>query len=114
MLRKAYNSALQSSKRDRFDAAHLAWARAARSAYFKAIKKAMRDHCSSYVASVTPHTVWTARRLAVGRPPPRFAELLGASTPPELNRALLDHLFPSEPAWFPDAILLPFKACLPL
>jgi len=34
LLRKAYNSALRSSKRDRFDAALLASARAARSAYF--------------------------------------------------------------------------------
>jgi len=44
LLRKAYNSALRSSKRDRFDAALLASARAARAAYFKAIKKAKRDH----------------------------------------------------------------------
>jgi len=114
MLRKAYNSALRSSQWDRFDAALLASARAARSAYFKAIKKAMRDHCSSFVASVTPQTVWTAKRLAVGRPPPHFRQLLQASTLPERNRALLDHLFPGEPAWFPDAIVLPFKACLPL
>ena len=38
MLRKAYNSALRTAKRDRFDAALLASARAARSAYFKAIR----------------------------------------------------------------------------
>jgi len=37
-LRRAYNSALRSSKRDRFDAALLASSRAARSAYFNAIK----------------------------------------------------------------------------
>ena len=61
MLRKAYGSALRSSKRDRFDAALLASARAARSAYFKAIKKAKRDHWSSFLASATPQTVWTAK-----------------------------------------------------
>jgi len=39
MLRKAYNSALRSAKRDRFDASLLASARAARSAYFKGIQE---------------------------------------------------------------------------
>jgi len=43
-LRRAYNFALRSSKSDRFDAALLASARAARSAYFKALKKAKWDH----------------------------------------------------------------------
>jgi len=93
MLRKAYASGLYSSKRDRFDAALLASTRAARSVYFKAIMKAKRDRSSSFLASATPQTVWTAKRLAVGRPPPRFPELPGASIPPEINQALLDHLF---------------------
>jgi len=114
MLRKAYGSALRSSKRDRFDATLLASARAARSAYFKAIKKAKRDHWSSFLASATTQTVWTAKKLAVGRPPPRFPEFSGASTPPELNKALLDHFFPGEPASFLDTILLPFRECIPL
>ena len=114
MLRKAYNSALRTSKRDRFDAALLASARAASSSYFKASKKAKRDHWSSFLASATPQTVWTAKKVAVGHHPPRVPELPGASTPPELNQALLDHLFPGEPAWFPDTILLPFQDCHPL
>ena len=114
MLRRGYNSALRSSKRDRFDAALIASARAATSAYFKAIKKAKSDHWSSFWASATPQTVWTVKKLAVGRPSHRFPELPGASTPPELNRALLNHFFPSEPARFLDTILLPLKDCLPL
>jgi len=114
VLRKAYNSALRSSKRDRFDASLLASARAARSAYFKAIKKAKRAHSSSFLASATAQTVWTAKRFAVGLPPPRFPDLPGASTPPELNKALLDHFFPGEPAGFTATILLPFRECLPL
>ena len=114
MLTKAYNSALRSSNRDRFDAALLASARAARSAYFKAIKKAKRDHWSSFLASATPQTVWTAKRFTVGRPPPRFPELPGTSTRPELNKALLNYFFPGEPAGFADTILLPFRECLPL
>jgi len=114
MLRKAYGSALHSSKRDRFDASLLASARAARSAYFKAIKKAKSEHWSSFLASATPQSVWTAKKLAIGRPPPRFPELPGASTPPELNKALLDHFFPGEPTNFMDTILLPLRECLPL
>ena len=114
VLRKAYSSALRSSKQDRFDSALLASASAARSAYFKAIKKAKRDHWSSFLASATPQSVWTAKRFAIGRPPPRFPELPGASTPPELNKALLDHFFPGEQAGFSDTILLPFRECLPL
>jgi len=114
MLRKTYNSALRTAKRERFDAALLASAWAARSAYFKAIKKARRAHWSSFLASATPQTVWTAKRLAVGRPPPGFPELPGASTPTELNKALLDHFFPGQPASFTDTILLPFRECLTL
>ena len=110
----AYYSALCSSKRDYFDAALLASARAARSAYFKAIKKAKGDHWSSFLASATPQTVWMGKRFAVGRPPPRFPELPGASTPPELNKGLLDHFFPGAPAEFTDTMLLPFTECLPL
>ena len=70
VLRKAYNSALRALKRDRFDASLLASARAVRSAYFKAIEKAKRAHWSSFLASATPQTVWTAKKLAVGRPLP--------------------------------------------
>ena len=110
-LRRAYNSALRSSKVDRFDAALLASARAARTAYFKAIKKAKRDHWSAFLAAATPQTVWTAKKFAVGRPPPRFPELPGATTPPQLNKALLDHFFPGDPVSTPNSILLPFTDC---
>jgi len=111
LLRKAYNSTLRSSKKDRHNASLLACARAARAAYFKAIKKAKREHWSSFLATATPQTVWTAKRFAVGRPPPRFPEHPGATTPGELNKALLDHFFPGEPPGSRDTILLPFANC---
>ena len=110
-LRRAYSSALRSSKVDRFNAALLAAARAARAAYFKAIKKAKRDHWSAFLATATPQTVGTAKKFAVGRPPPRFPEPPGATTPPELNKALLDHFFPGDPVSTPNSILLPFTDC---
>jgi len=110
-LRRAYNSALRSSKSNRFHAALLASARATRSAYFKAIKKTKRDHGSAFLASPTPQMVWTAKKFAVGRPPPRFPELPGATTPLELDKALLNHFFPGEPARTVDSILVPFRDC---
>jgi len=49
--------------------------------------------------------------FAVGRPPPRFPVLPGATSPLELNKALLEHLFPGEPTSPVDSILLPFRDC---
>ena len=111
ILRRAYNTALMSSKRARFDASLLASARAARSAYFKAIKKAKREHWFSFLSPATPQTVRRANKFAVGCPPPRFLELPGATTPPELNKALLDHFVHGKPASFFDTILLSFNDC---
>ena len=111
ILRRGNNSALRSSKRDPHDAPLLASARAARSAYFKGIKKAKREHLSSFLASATAQSVWTAKKFAVGRPPPRFPELPGANTPRELNKALLDHFFPGDPPRPRDTILLPLADC---
>jgi len=73
MLVKAYNSALGSSKGNRFDAAPHASTRAARSAYFMAIKKAKRDHWSSFLASATPQSVWTASCPRPGAPGPLYS-----------------------------------------
>ena len=110
-LRRAYNSALRTSKVDRFDAALLASTTAARTAYFKAIKKVKRDHWSAFLANATPQSVWTAKKFAVGRPPPHFPELPGATTPPELNKALLNHFFPGDPVESFNSVLLPFRHC---
>jgi len=110
-LSKAYHSALRSSKVDRFNEALLGSARSARTAYFKAIKKAKRDHWTAFLATATLQTVWTAKKFAVGRPSPRFPELPGAVTPLELNKALLNHFFPGEPPRPVDSILLPFRDC---
>jgi len=111
MLSKAYNCALRSLKRDCFDAALLASTRSARSAYFKEIQRAKRDHLSSFLASATPQTAWTSKKFAVRRPPLLFPELLGATTHTELNKALLDHVFPGEPTRDFNTILLPFGNC---
>jgi len=110
-LRRAYNCALRSSKRDRFDTSLLPSARAARSDYFKAIKKAKRNHWSVFLASATTQTVWRAKKLSLEGPPACFPELPGATTPLELNEALPNHFFPGEPARAIDSILLPLRDC---
>ena len=51
------------------------------------------------------------KKFAVGRPPHRFPELPGATTPLELNKALRNHFFPGESARPFDSILLPFRDC---
>jgi len=61
-----------------------------------------------FLATATPQRVWTAKKFAVGRPPTCFPELPGANTPPELNKALLDHFVHGDPVRSPNYILLPF------
>ena len=53
-------------------------------------------------------TIRTAKKFTLGRPPPRFPQLPGATTPLELNTALLAHPFPFCPIDDPQTILLPF------
>ena len=55
--------------------------------------------------------VWTAKKFAIGRPPPRFPELPGASTPLELDKALLNYFFPGVPVGSLNSVLLPFRDC---
>jgi len=109
VLRKAYSSALRSSQEDRFVPFRLASATAFHSSYFKAIKKAKRDHWSSFLASATPQTVWTTKKFAIGCPSPCFPQLPGATSPLELNKDLLDHFFPEAAAMPRACILLPFR-----
>jgi len=111
VLRKAYTSAVRSSKEDSFDASLLVSAIAARSSYFKAINKAKRDHWSAFQATATPQPVWTAKRFAIGCPPPHFPELPGASTQLELNKARLATFFPRAPLGPTTSILHSFKNC---
>ena len=48
------------------DVAHIS-----KAGYFKAIKTAKNKHWSSFLLGATPQTLWTAKRFAYGRAPPR-------------------------------------------
>ena len=69
----------------------------ARRSYFGAIKKAKFSHWAQYLSSLSPSSVWEAKKLACGRQQPRFPSFPDKDTPEGINSALLDHFFPAPP-----------------
>jgi len=65
----------------------------------------------SLLSSATPHSIWAVKNIAARSPAPRFPNLPGASTPNEMNQALLGHFFPPRPCAPLPSILLPYGDC---
>ena len=65
--------------------------------YFAAIKKVTFSHWAEYLSSISPSSVWEAKKLACGRQAPRFSSFPDKDTPDGINAALLDHFFPAPP-----------------
>src|SRR5437879_10771196 len=82
--------------------------------YFHAIKQAKASHWKQYLATVDSQSIWTAKKLAVGKPPDHFPSIPDATTPFEINDALLLHFFPPTDSPPSPSILLPFKHVPPL
>ena len=82
---------------------------ARRLVYFKAIKKAKKEHWKSLLARVRAQDVGTARRLAAGRQPDLFPSFPDASSPMDINTALLSHFFPDKYPTLTPSILRPFR-----
>jgi len=82
--------------------------------YFKAIKASKSKHLSSFLLSATPQSLWTAKRSAYGRTPPRFPSLPGAETPHQMNKVLLDHFFPPNEPFSRRLRVRPYKKERPL
>src|SRR5437868_284118 len=61
--------------------------------YFHAIKQAKAAHWKQYLATVDSRSIWTAKKLAVRKPPDRFPSIPIATTPLEINNSLLCHFF---------------------
>jgi len=95
-LRSSFHSASRTYKcsRDSYDQSALC---SARRSYFAAIKKAKFAHWSTYLWSLTPSSVWEARKLASGRQASRVPSFPDQDTPEGINKALLSHFFPSTP-----------------
>ena len=69
--------------------------RAARSAYFKEVRRAKNKHWGDFLCSTDHRTVWQAKRIAAGAQVPRFPSLPGADSPEEVRDALIQHFFPA-------------------
>jgi len=95
-LRSALHSVSRTyrSSRDPYDQSAQC---SARRSYFSAIKKANFAHWSSYLSSLTPSSVWEAKKLASGKQGTRFPSFPDQDTPEGINTALLTHFFPSTP-----------------
>jgi len=87
---------------------HRASANLSKKGYFKAFKAA---HYRSLLASATPLSIWTVKKLSMGKPAPRFPSLPDASTPTQINDSLLTHFFPPEPPRPLPVILRPYADC---
>ena len=77
--------------------------------YFKAIKKAKKEHWKNFLVKVGIQDVWTARWLTAGRQPDRFPLFPDASSPMEINTALLSHFFSDKDPTPTPSILRPFR-----
>lgn len=88
--------------------------KAAKNLYFKSIKKAKTEHWNIFLSRVNTSTVWTAKRLAYGKPPDRFPAFAGNPSPEEINHSLLQHFFPSKEPTLTPSILRPYKDVAPV
>ena len=113
-LRQAFHSASRyfRSSRDPYD--HSAM-RSAHRSYFSSIKKAKFAHWAEYLSSLSPSSVWDAKRLTCGRQQPRFPSFPDEDTPDDIKAALLDDFFPAPPSLaFADVNLSPYSDCFPV
>lgn len=68
--------------------------KAAKNQYFKGIKKAKADHGNAFLVGVNSPTVWTAKRLAYGRPPDSFLSFEGKPSPEQITPLSFNISFP--------------------
>ena len=112
-LRREFNKASRMAREHgtlaRRDVSHIS-----KAGYNKAIKTAKNKHRSSFLLSAPPQTLWTAKKFAYGRAPPRFPSLPGADTWQQMNNFLLDHFFPAKEPFSPPLKLQPDKKPPPL
>src|SRR5437868_5746468 len=112
-LRRAFHSASRRSRKLP-TTSHLNNTKDLKNKYFHAIKQAKASYWKQFLTTVDPRSIWTAKKLAVGRPPDRFPSIPDATTPLEINDALLLHFFPPMDSPTSLSILRPFKHVPPL
>ena len=109
-LRKEFHSATRKARSSHLPA-NRAIASLSKKGYFKTIKAAKAAHWRSLLASATLPSIWTVKILSLRRLSPRFRSLSNATTPTQINDALLNHFFPPEPSRPLPSILRPFSDC---
>src|SRR5437868_6256283 len=92
-LRRAFHSASHRSMKLPTPS-HLNDTKTLKNKYFHAIKQAKAAHWKQFLATVDSQSIWTAKKLAIGKPPDRFPSIPNATTPLEINESLLPHFFP--------------------
>src|SRR5205807_915826 len=112
-LRRTFHSASRRSRKLP-TTTHLTDTKNLKNKYFHAIKQAKASHWRQFLETVDSRSIWTAKKLAVGRPPDRFPSIPGATTPLEINDALLLHFFSPKNSPPSPSILRPFKHVPPL
>ena len=65
--------------------------------YFKAIKQAKNFQLSDFLARTTPHNIWMAKKFLTPSKIPRIRNRPEGNSPGEINKAHLDHFFPTKP-----------------
>src|SRR5207253_5036195 len=106
VLRREYHGAARKARKSGLHGDQAA-ARLSKSGYFKAIKRTKNAYWSSFLARATPQSLWTAKKLALGKTPTRFPNIPDADTPEKINSTLLGHFFSSSPSLPLPAILRP-------
>src|SRR5207302_10963948 len=107
-LRRAFHSASRTSRKPPTTSL-LTDTKNPKNRYYHTIQQAKASHWKQFLATVDSRSIWTAKKLAVGKPPDRFPSIPDATTPLEKNDALLLHFFPPKDSPPSPSILRPFK-----
>ena len=107
LLRKEFHSATRKARSSHLPADRAA-ANLSKKGYFKVIKAAKAAHWRSLLASATPRSIRSVKKLSLGRLAPCFPSLPESTTPTQINDALLNHFFPQQPPLPLPSILRPF------
>ena len=113
LLRKEFHSATRKAPSSHLPADH-ATANLSKRGYFKAFKAAKAAHWRSLLSSAIPRSIWTVKKLSLGRLAPHFPSLPDATTPTQISDAVLNHFFPPQPSRPLPSILPPFADCTAL
>ena len=90
---------------------NLATAKLSKKGYFTAIKAAKAAHWKTLLATATHRSIWTLKKLSLGKQSPHCPVLPDATTPTQINDSLLNHFIPPHPPRSLPAILRPSADC---